>query len=698
MISITTIDEESPYLKRVIALGDANSKTLGFLTEGAFIDFVRKKLVFIAEDKKENFLGYLLYNTNRKGQVYIVHLCVNPSHRHKGIARQLVKGLKEATKDSFRGIRVHCRRDFIKENKVWEKLGFDAIGEKEGRSKHKKTTLTIRWFDYGHPTLFTLAEKQQDSSRLKVVIDANIFFDLKDSPQTATEKESQSLLADWLNIELWLTKEIFNEVDRRENEVERQQNRNIAHNFNILHIASDDDTLQRTCEQLRPFFGKQMSDSDESDLRQLAHSIVSDIQFFVTYDEALQRKSEKIHEHFGIHVIAPSFLITHQDELMRESEYQPIKLAGQIEIKRIHSQQIPFLEDIFFAHQKNESKAEFKRKLQSFLIEPHIFETQVIQDKAGQPLALTVYCNEDQYELEVPIFRLVQRSLSATLNRHLIFKMVSDSLKKGKELTKITDPYLSEESIESLQENGFAYIEDYWIKANLSVISESKKFISVLHTRKKENNHFFDDVVEIFKKAYTSGNLKKILEIERFLWPAKIIDIDIPHFVVSIYPEYAMHLFDAEIASQDIVGAEQRLIWNVENVYYLHPRKMLSAPARVLWYVGQGSGNYQGTMSIRACSYIDEVIIGKPKDLYSRFKRLGVYEWKAVFKIAKNDINQEIMAFRFSRTETFKSPIHREELDRIWQEENGKNFHIQAPISITSQLFFKIYKIGTHNV
>ncbi len=691
MIKIITIDKKSPYLNKVIKLADANSKTLGFLPEGAFYDFATKKQILVATDDNGNFFGYLLYNVNQKGKfVSIVHLSVDSSHQQKGVAKTLVNYLKKITRDTFQGIRIHCRHDY-KVNDIWPKFGFSAVNNKKGRSK-QGSTLTVWWFDHGHPTLFTLADEQKIGSKLPVVIDANIFDDLQDIPKSVTEKESQSLLANCLNVELCLTSEIYNEIDRREDETERKRGKNFALPFVILR--SSDEEFQKNCDRLRHFFPKKMSHRDESYLRQLARTIAANAPFFVTRAQTLLNGSEKIYDQFGIRIISPYNLIIHQNELMRETEYQPIQLAGQIEIKRVHSGQISLLENTFYASQKQESKATFKQKLQSCLAEPDIFETQIVQNRTGQPLALLVYKRKKQHELEIPILRLVPNTLSATLARYLILKTILQSANEKRILTQVTDSCLSDEVVDALQENGFISINNYWIKANLPIVDTTKELVSTLTGLSNDlphANQYFKNLNDILKEAHTP----RILEIERSLWPAKITDIDIPHFVVSIYPEYAMHLFDSNLAKQDIFGGEKSLIWNVENVYYRasHPQ-VLSAPARVLWYVSQGTGNYQGTMSIRACSYIDEIVIDKPKRLYNQFKRLGVYEWKDVFEVAHQNLDQEIMAFRFSHTEIFNNPIDRDALKQIWKTETGKNFNIFSPISISNQLFFRLYQMG----
>ncbi|MEN8216759.1 MAG: GNAT family N-acetyltransferase [Pseudomonadota bacterium] len=688
MIKIIAIDEKSPYLDKVIKLGDANNKTLGFLAKGTFHGFAIKKQVLVALDNQNNFLGYLLYGINQKGKfAYIVHLCIETSQRGKGIAKALVNELKKITQD-VEGIRVRCRRDY-EARKVWPKLGFCAISEMPGRSKHG-STLTIWWFDHGHPTLFTLADEQRIRSKLTVVIDANIFYELQGTPQSANEKESQSLLADWLNVELCLTSEIYNEIDRREDEIERKREKKIA-DTSFVRLHSPDDEFQKNCEQLRPLFPKNMSTSDESDLRQLAHSIAAQMLFFVTRDKALLKKSDKIYDNFGMHIISPEYLIIHQDELMREAEYQPVQF-GQIKIERVHSQQISLLENEFLNLQWK-TKAQFKQQLQPYLTEPHTFDVKTVQH-AGKLMALVIYGRKNPHELEIPVIRLVPNSLSATLARYLVLSTVSESSSEKRVMTKVTNSGLSNEVMDALAENGFVSVNNHWLKANLPIVETAKALasrLSSLNNDLPQASQYFQKLIEAIE-ATKPNNI--LLDIERSLWPAKITDIDIPTFIVPIQSDWAMQLFDYKIASQDLFGGVPSLILNVENVYYRASRPSLSAPARILWYVSKGKGHYQGASAIRACSYLDEIVIDKPKLLYSRFKRLGVYEWKDVLNQAKGNLDQEIMAFRFSKTEVFNHPIHLNELQEFWKKPFGKNFQIQQPTHISNQLFFHLYKMG----
>jgi len=695
-VELATINEKSPYLEEVIELGQANANTVGFLPRGAFIRYAAENQILVAFDKRKMVIGYLLYATSaKKGLAYIVHLCVRQSHRRQGVAEALFEELKIATKDVFRGIRVRCRRDY-EASAVWPKLGFVAAHEVPGRSRHG-TTLTVWWFDHGHPTLFSYAAEQQAESKLKVAIDANVFFQLQD-PLTPSNEESQSLLADWLqeNMELCVTNEIFNEVNRNPDEVGRKQGRAFASTFSKL--VSTDDEFQRVKEELRRFFPEQMSISDESDLRQLAWSIAAGVGFFVTRDSGLLEMEDRVYGSFGIRIIHPSDLVINQDQLMREAEYQPARLAGsQVKVERVHSGQSALLEDAFRAPQ-GETRAEFRRKLHLYLADPRTFETNAVKSAEQPMLALIVHGRQKERELEIPIFRVVRDPLSATLVRHLVLNSILVSSDEERVLTKVTDAYLSDDAIDALQEMGFVFTGNFWVKANLPIVETAEGLIPRLSSLSMDFpsvSQYFQQMIDALKTAYSADNVQTMLQVERSLWPAKLTDIDIPTFVIPIRPEWAMHLFDPHIASQDLLGGEPSLIFSVENVYYRASRpRVLTAPARILWYVSRGRGKYQGTMAIRASSYLDEVVIGEPKTLFSQFRRLGVYRWEDVFGIARERIDQEIMAFRFSITEVFSNPISRDELQEIWREEMGGRFHIQTPIAIPRERFFRLYRLG----
>jgi hypothetical protein len=60
-IRIETIDDKSPYLDTVIALGQANAKTLGHMPRGGFIDYAGKRQIIVAFSPQDKCIGYLMY-------------------------------------------------------------------------------------------------------------------------------------------------------------------------------------------------------------------------------------------------------------------------------------------------------------------------------------------------------------------------------------------------------------------------------------------------------------------------------------------------------------------------------------------------------------------------------------------------------------------------------------------------------------
>jgi predicted nucleic acid-binding protein/GNAT superfamily N-acetyltransferase len=693
---IVTINENSSFLEEVIELGNVHSSTLGFLPRGAYASHAAKGHILAAIDKSNEVLGYLLYNVNQKGRfVYISHLCVSNSYRRGGVGRALVDTLKQNTKDLYRGIRVRCRRDW-EASKVWPKYNFIAKNEIPGRSK-EGSRLTVWWFDHGHPDLLQLANKRRLESKVKIVIDANVFYDLRDK-QSDAKKESVALLADWLqeNIELCVTQEIFNEINRNSDALERQKTRSFAETF--VTVSSTDSKFQKVKQVLRKsFFPYNLSESDASDLRQLARTIAADVKFFVTRDGPLLEQAEDIYERFGTRIMRPSDIIIQQDSLMRESEYQPVRLAGSlVEITRVQPEQHNFLQRNFRAPQE-ETKGKFRDTLHQCLADPHAFQTEIIQGK-DKPLALIVYNRQNGHSLEIPLLRLYRGPLAPTLARYLIVRAIITSSKENRMITKITDEYLDDSLLDALQENGFLTHENIWMKANLPLAQTASEITANLQKLGEsfpESEYYFCQLSNLLHASAAKESSQALLRVEKALWPTKVTNLDIPTFVVPIWPYWAMNLFDSNLGKQHLFGSQPYLIFNIENVYYRskHPR-ILEAPARILWYVSKGKGKYQNVQSIRACSYLDEVIIDKPKTLYSRFRRLGIYEWEQVFNIAKNDLEQEIMAFRFSNTELFDNPIELSKLRRIWIEETENNFHLQAPIAISKKLFFRLYKLG----
>ncbi|MEO8891516.1 MAG: GNAT family N-acetyltransferase, partial [Coleofasciculaceae cyanobacterium] len=263
-ITIESIDENSPYLQSVISLGDANKATLSFFPEGAFRKHAAKNQIVVAIDSQFRCIGYLLYGAScRYNRITIIHLCITLSSKGKGIARRLVDFLIQITQ-KYSGIGLTCRRDYQLEN-FWAKLGF--IAKYDEPAKTPKKINTYWWLDHGHPNLFSTAADYRRESKLCVIIDTNIFFNLSSNESNVSIDYSKMLLADWLQIELdiCLNDEIFNKINYIQEPSERKSQQNFAKTFTCLSCQNL--ILDNTLQKLRVFLIQKNLFLDESDLR-----------------------------------------------------------------------------------------------------------------------------------------------------------------------------------------------------------------------------------------------------------------------------------------------------------------------------------------------------------------------------------------------------------------------------------------------
>ena len=696
-MKIQTLSPDSPYLTEVIRFGSENSTTLGFLPKGAYVQSACSKQILIAIDNNNRLLGYLLYAiNNRQSFTYIVHLCVDKAYRRHGVALALTDELKKKTL-ALTGIRVRCRRDYNLRH-LWESLGFTVKGEMLGRGKDNKP-LTIWWYDHGHPTLFTAAAEKISTSKVQVVLDANVFYDLSEPPDDENE-ESLSLLADWLDndIEFCLTAEIYNEVDRHEDRKERAAKRRDVGKFAVLELKNN--VYENCLTQLRPLFPPDISDSDLSDLRHLAYSIASGARFFITRDDSLLEKEESVYKKHGLRLLRPSDFIIYQDSLLRETAYQPFRLAGSnIQVELVSGAWKDQLDESF-RRPTGESRANFNKKIRRVLSQPRSISTRFVSYQ-GESLGLfSIEEKEENLEIWVPLLRIARTPLEPTLARQIIQYLLEISLGKRRAFTIVSDTNLSEIIADALKEAGFIKQNNVWIKANFNIVDSVENIwlkLSELCKLSKKGMDYYHRLNQLFELQAMHKDKEALLRFERLLWPCKIIDLEIPSFVVPIKPIWAMDLFHTKLAAQDLFGGNIELLFNVENVYYRSSRPIvLKAPGRILWYISSGRNEYKGVKAISACSYIDEVVIDAPKALYSRYKRLGVYKWRDVLRVAGNRIDTNIMAFRFSGTEVFHNPIHLDELRSIWKTELNKSFVPRGPSLIPKDFFFQLYKKGNN--
>lgn len=596
-------------------------------------------------------------------------------------------------------IEFSCRRDYNLSG-MWSSFNFIPKLERKGRSKEGHP-LTVWQLEHECPPLIKILVEQKISSKIKVALDANIFFDFINDDRES--KESKYLLDDWLleEVELCLTDEIFVEIDRNQDSYSRESARKYVNNFTFLP-SSD---IQIIHSSLGQIFPEPETEQDKSDLRQLARAIASEAKFFITRDGSLLDRESQIYEEFKIQVLRPTDLIIELYKSFNNFEYQPVRLAGTtIEKYRVEQGDYNQIIDRFLMTNLQEKKRNFKADLHDFLARPDRYdcflakensETNDLQ-KENNSIAFWIFDWQASNYLHIPILRIKNNLKNANvILKHLIKIFFLEAANNNRELTKITDKYLDPIIIQALREDLFLQSAENgeWIKPHLvfagtidELSQKIKDSASFLDRENPIESHSLDFLTE-----RSIENPEMAMYIERLFYPAKIIDANIPNFIIPIQARWAEHLFDSDLADQTLFGARKDLAFNREAVYYRSARNQagLSAPSHVLWYVSHDKA-YVRTQMLRACSRVDEIVIDKPEELYRRFRRLGIYKLEDILKIVRGNQEANVMAICLSDTALFKNSIPLKKVHEII----NNNFSFQSPYQISQDSFKMLYNIG----
>lgn len=688
---------DSNLLGDVIRLWRRNSETLGFLPEGAFYEYAKNKGIIVACDERGKLSGYILFRI-AKQVVTIAHLCIHNEHKGQGLTRLLLNDLRETTKDQ-KGIGLHCRRDYAVSG-LWPKLGFIAASEKPGRGANRET-LTYWWLSYRAPDLLSVAEQYSPQNQVVVAIDANVFYDLDPANSTQQGIESKALESDWFaeHAKIILTEEIFNEISRNPDSEERNKHRNRAHS--IGYLEPDKKAVESLQDSLESLLGKPKKEQQYSDIRQLANAIAANAGYFVTRDDFILKRDDDIYESHGIYVRRPVEILLEVDYLRDEISFHPKRLAGSdLKLTKLRSDDIAHTSKSFFLQEAGESSRLLEKHLSQ--IASQIDNTTVYLMKDGDGAPLAVYATEmlGNGVCRIVLARVKMGYLENTLARYVTHRILLEAVKNNVWLLVFMDQSQQQCFGDALISEGYIrHADSYWLRIVVSGIYQFD------HIREKLRQLIYatpesSDVKKLLSDTLLGAlndelNQDKfsIFELETALWPCKIAGVSIPCFVVPIRKEWAMELFDDTLADEDLFGATAELAIQREGVYYYSAKGGAArAPARILWYVSNDPRS-ANTKSIRACSILLDVSCERPKSLFKRYQRLGVYKWRDVFRTAEEDINNNVRALHFGYTEVFPKGVPLNAVKELLRSESvNTSFPSVTPIS--SSAFLRIYEAG----
>lgn len=689
MLNIRVISPSDSFFSDVVIMGKKNSKTLGMFPEGAFKDHARKKLIYGAiEDDK--LIGYVLFRvTASKYMISITHLCVDSNHRAKGIAKRLLDTIKEKYKTDVRGFSLSCREDFIGPSLFWEKYGFIAKDKVRSRSQDEK--YLIKWrYDFGNHDLFS--QNQFANPKINALLDSNIIIKLRDNNES-DNVEALALRADWLEdeTEYYYASEIYNEIKRDQDKERAMSTRKFLQQFTeATFIPGERDKLFLELGEILTG----TSINDISDRKQVAECIASNLEYFITMDAGILNVSDIIFEKYQLKIINPANFILFIDQLRNSKDYTVYRIAGaQYEYQKLGSSAVDDILNVFLRDKQGEKKYDFRQALIAIATEPRISSVRLAKDTNGNYIgffAAIIECTS----LVIRLIRVTGSKISNVLFQQLINDICSLALKERRSIILIEEKYLSQEQFLVLQSFGFEQVEQGWRKlifTGLYTIEEILKLdvvaqfwpLPALYQKLDDYNGDTDNL-ERFK-----------LQIERKLWPAKILDLNIPTYIVPIRQHWASQLFDYVASSNSLFGAKAELVWNKENIYYRNVRPVSEkAPARILWYVSESSWSATNRhKGIVACSYLDEVHIDSAKTLFQKFKNFGIYEWKHIFELSGQMPYKEIKALKFSDTEVFDKVISFDVICRIMKESGRPPNSFASPVEVSAEIFNAIYKL-----
>lgn len=150
-VRIEQVTSAGHVYEQVVALGDANSATLGQLPYAVFEEAAAAGCLLAAK-RRDDIIGYALFALRkRRHEVSLTHLCVRDDMRSTGAARRLVEEIVRLHPDR-RGIRLRCRTDYPAHD-MWPRLGWEEWGRRRGRSRAgHMLAMWLKLWPVGHRT------------------------------------------------------------------------------------------------------------------------------------------------------------------------------------------------------------------------------------------------------------------------------------------------------------------------------------------------------------------------------------------------------------------------------------------------------------------------------------------------------------------------------------------------------------------
>jgi hypothetical protein len=416
--------------------------------------------------------------------------------------------------------------------------------------------------------------------------------------------------------------------------------------------------------------------SDVFDVRHVAVTIAAGVNVLVTRDENLIKLLSEGAAEQGVRILTPADVIVHLDELAAADMFRPAALAGTtLHRKRLgagYDDEVMGLADRIQRENPRkllrtwrDAATEGNGRFGVFDRDDHLIAAWVTQIAPDT--------------LRVPMLRVAQHHLADTLVRQLLFMLRGEARDAGLAVIAVTDPYAPRSVQAALTEDGFTPLDGTWYGMCLDVCEDSQvvEAKAVYAARQAGLPHPI--------RLRSSMPATAAALIERAWWPAKVLDAQMPCYLVPIQQRFSSSLFGLPAS---LLERDDELGLSREHVYYRAPQPSLDVPGRILWYMS-GTKRPVLPQGVFACSQLDDVVTGPPEELYDRYQHLGVWKLDQLREVSTDG---KLQALRFSNTELLDPCVPLNRLRALGM------YITPGPKRIDSDLFAKIYREGHSHI
>lgn len=665
---------ETDLLTAARKLGDSQARTLGLLPYAAWDEYAAQGRVLCAldstllttdRDQSAQLLGYTAFRTPR-GTIALTHLAVSPTARKRGVARKLVNELRRQYPD-LRGISARCRRDYPA-NSVWPRLGFVAQGDRKGRSADGYL-LTDWWLDFGHADLLTWQGGTQTTT--PVVIDTNIFLALHGRGSDSQVVQAIEAVAGRLQI--LVTPELKNELNRNPDDKERQRLIQIAQGYPQLPVAAS------TADEKESLLLQRSSQTpasiqDQSDARHVAYAMAAGIEIVVTQDRNAKSRLGEAARDLGVTITNPFELVVRLDEHEDQPSYSPqaLKSTGYTLVES--GSDDSELRD-FINTARGERRGQYAaicNQLAALRPQSHRL---LLRDPLGLPIGL-IGTTSESATLTVSLLRIHNCALQSSVAAQLVGHLRALADEQSAEVIIVRDEGLDSSLFEALLEDGYhAFVGGMiaiTIRAAVTGGELRERWSRILAALPGPEHDALKALNEVVQQSHTPSIA---YQLEHQLRPLRLLDCDLDTWILSIKPGFATNLFGYPpqlFERQSDLGIQR------EHVYFRGAKSGENSPGRILWYATDPN------KEIFAISSLVEVRDLAPESAHRKYRRLGVYDLEQLRASAK--ASGTVRVLRITDTELLPTPIPLTRIREI-EHKTGRTLQLVSANKINATWF-----------